>query len=557
MDNARLLLSTLETVVIRFEQSVKARLWLLISIFVTAILVLLFQGVSALRGVGLAATHMGNGKDIVADILPPPLYLIETHLIAHELQEAPFAERKALANRFIQLKKDYIDRNAYWQSKSSDIDPAVITALFGQQKQSADAYWKTLEADYLPAILENRMDEAERAFKELTSLYERHRLGVDATVKSASSWAEAGLSELSATVERALVIFSVVAAASIIIGIIVSQLMMRSIVVPLSRLQDSIGTTEASSDFTRTVPVEHADEVGKTAASFNQLLSTLRAAFSQIQDGVIQIHEAAGKLSSSSNQQAANAGHQSAAASSMAATIEQVSVSIHHVSESALQAALASKQSGDLSKRGGDVIREAVVEIEKISDTVHGISLAIEDLGQQSQQISSVVQVIKEVAEQTNLLALNAAIEAARAGEQGRGFAVVADEVRKLAERTSMATDDIASMIQAIQSASAKAIHSVSTAVEQANGGVTLAQEAGQAINQIEDGARHVIELVDDISTALAQQSAASHDIAAHVEKVAQMAEENSGASGENADATVQLEKLASHMHEVVAKFKI
>lgn len=203
------------------------------------------------------------------------------------------------------------------------------------------------------------------------------------------------------------------------------------------------------------------------------------------------------------------------------------------------------------------MIRSAASEMTVIADAVRQISSSIEDLGNQSTAISSVVQVIKEVAEQTNLLALNAAIEAARAGEQGRGFAVVADEVRKLAERTALATGEIGKMIAAIQSSSKLAVTAMSSAVDQATGGVALAEKAGNAIKQIEAGVDEVVALVNSISSSLAEQTAAGNDIGVHVEKVARMTEENSASAGTAASSAVQLEQLAGDMRHVVDKFII
>jgi methyl-accepting chemotaxis protein len=241
----------------------------------------------------------------------------------------------------------------------------------------------------------------------------------------------------------------------------------------------------------------------------------------------------------------------------MAATVEQVTVSINHVSESAREALEISRKSGDLSSQGGNIIHNAATEMKQIAETVRLTSSTIEDLGQQSNQISSVVQVIKDVADQTNLLALNAAIEAARAGEQGRGFAVVADEVRKLAERTTKATEEITHMIATIQNSAHAAVASMGEAVEQVGGGVALAEQAGDAINQIKEGAGQVITVVNDISSALVEQSSASNDIASHVERVAQMSEENSAAAGETASAANHLEQLSGTMRAAVSRFRI
>jgi methyl-accepting chemotaxis protein len=241
----------------------------------------------------------------------------------------------------------------------------------------------------------------------------------------------------------------------------------------------------------------------------------------------------------------------------MAAAVEEMTVSINHVSDSAREAVEISRNSGKLSTEGGEITHKAAAEMSQIAETVRNTAQAIEELGQQSNQISSIVQVIKDVADQTNLLALNAAIEAARAGEQGRGFAVVADEVRKLAERTTKATEEITQMIASMQHSAHAAVATMETAVDQVGGGVTLANQAGSAIIQIKNGAEHVVDVVNDISSALAEQSSASNDIASQVEKVAQMTEENSAAAAETASAANTLHDLAGTMQTAVSRFRI
>ena len=195
--------------------------------------------------------------------------------------------------------------------------------------------------------------------------------------------------------------------------------------------------------------------------------------------------------------------------------------------------------------------------MDTISETVAKASEVIKALGEESQQISSVVQVIKEVADQTNLLALNAAIEAARAGEQGRGFAVVADEVRKLAERTAQSTGDISAMIGKIQVSATEAVEEMDLVVQQVEAGQSSAQEAGELIRHIHAEAQNVSAAVTGISNALREQSQASQDVARHVESIAQMTDENNAAAEETASGSKLLSKLAQEMAAVVAQFKI
>jgi methyl-accepting chemotaxis protein len=346
-------------------------------------------------------------------------------------------------------------------------------------------------------------------------------------------------------------------AGGVVLSLLLASWIIRSIAGPLNQMRLTITAVEKNGDFTQRIQAGGTDEIGQTAKSFNHLMGTLQEILHQVLGNVEKVTDAARTLAATSTQVASSSAHQSEAAASMAATVQEVTVSINHISASAREALNISQKSGDLSRQGGDIIHNTATEMEKIAETVRQTSLSIEELGQRSNHISSVVQVIKEVADQTNLLALNAAIEAARAGEQGRGFAVVADEVRKLAERTTKATGEIAEMIVAMQSSAHSAVDTMGTAVGQVGGGVAKAQQAGGAITQIREGAEQVVRVVNDISAALVEQSSASNDIATHVEKVAQMSEENSTAANQSAQAAKHLEELADRMRTSMANFRI
>jgi methyl-accepting chemotaxis protein len=195
--------------------------------------------------------------------------------------------------------------------------------------------------------------------------------------------------------------------------------------------------------------------------------------------------------------------------------------------------------------------------MQKIAGVVTNSSTAITSLGEQSHQISNIVNVIKEIADQTNLLALNAAIEAARAGEQGRGFAVVADEVRKLAERTAQSTQEIAAMIQGIQGSTDDAVGGMAQGIACVDEGVEMVGQAGSSMERIQEGVQKVLSSVGDISVALKEQSATSHLIAQNVQSIAQMTEETSTIVKEVSVSADRLEQMAMQLKQTVGQFKL
>ena len=288
-----------------------------------------------------------------------------------------------------------------------------------------------------------------------------------------------------------------------------------------------------------------------------EMQETLRTMIRSILNNAATLSTASSQLLTTFENVSEHAQQHGESASSMAAAVEEMTVSIDQVAENAQEAHSISMQASELSTEGTHIIESAASEMQKISDAVQSSATVIEDLGRHSEQISSIVNTIKEIADQTNLLALNAAIEAARAGEQGRGFAVVADEVRKLAERTSLSTTEIASMVGKIQNGTRSAVSSMQSGVVQAGKGVELATQAGNSINEIRSGSMRVTEVVNSISEAIREQVTASSEIAKSVEKVAQMSEENAVAMKDTTQSTHHLKQLSSSLNDSVSRFKL
>ncbi|MCV4262568.1 methyl-accepting chemotaxis protein [Pseudomonas capsici] len=323
-----------------------------------------------------------------------------------------------------------------------------------------------------------------------------------------------------------------------------------------ARLQMAIdaATAIANSKLDTTIDTSSHDELPK---AFDRMQNRLRETIQQINQAANQLVVAVQQISGASTQLSGAIQEQSTSASMMAATIEELTVSIHHVSENADEAHQIASHSGQQSREGAHVIENTLSSMSGIAKTVQHSSAQVADLGQHSEHISSIIGVIQGIADQTNLLALNAAIEAARAGEQGRGFAVVADEVRLLAQNTGKSTKEIAGMIEKIQAGVRETVETMRNGVEEVNQGVTMAGTAGQAIIEIRDSSSKVLHVVDQISFALREQTAASQDVARSVERSAQMAEQNNQSIQELLKTSSNLDNLATGLQREVAKFQV
>ena len=303
----------------------------------------------------------------------------------------------------------------------------------------------------------------------------------------------------------------------------------------------------------------HLDDApsGSLLNTLGLMVGSLRQLVSEINNDANRLVANAEQIAHASDEVAHAAEQQADATSAMAAAIEELTVSSNHISDSARETAHDTNEAVQLSGQGAARVHQASQAIQKISTTVSDASGRIRALEERAKQVSSIANVIKDIAGQTNLLALNAAIEAARAGEQGRGFAVVADEVRKLAERTSSATTEIEQMILGIQQDTVGAVDAMSAALPEVQEGVQLANSASESLLAIEDGARRTLERVGEVADATQEQSAASTSIAQRVEQIANMVEETTTTIRNTATTAHQLEGIAINLKQLVGKFKV
>ncbi len=303
-------------------------------------------------------------------------------------------------------------------------------------------------------------------------------------------------------------------------------------------------------------PEKEDDDIGKLFLGFNKSVKNI----TRIIDSVIQTVEAtasaSAQISSSAEQMAAGAHEQSSQAAEVTAAVEEMSKTIMDTSKNSSIAADAAKHAGEVAKEGDNAVNQTIEGMNRIALVVKKSADTVQALGTNSSQIGEIIQVIDDIADQTNLLALNAAIEAARAGEQGRGFAVVADEVRKLAERTTKATKEIAGMITQIQRDTEGAVSSMEEGTQEVEKGKLLADKSGESLKEIIKGTEKVADVITQVAAASEEQSAMSEEITKNIEGINSVTHESAAGVQQIAKASEDLNRLTINLQQLISKFK-
>lgn len=512
--------------------------------------------INTVRIKGESYTNIILGKDLIADILPPPEYIIEARLVTLEILETKNrAEYDALEAKFTQLQKDFEQRQQYWEKHK--FDEKIYQIITGEVKRSGEVYFSSVQKDLFPLIKEGRYEEAKSlAHGRLETIYDNHRVAIDKLVELATQYAENTETASDETVSNGFTTMAFVVILGIIAILGTLFLTSNRIIQRLNAFNVTINQIAKNHDFSHSIKVDGDDELAHMSHGIDGLVTLLRSTFQTIR--------------SSSNENLSISAELSATTKSIGLSAEEESkIVIQTTSDSdnmmkMMHSSVAKTQTvKEKAFHALENLEEAqsalMTTIEQLSLTVQSegeINDRLNALSQEASQVKTVLSVIADIADQTNLLALNAAIEAARAGEHGRGFAVVADEVRKLAERTQKSLVETNATINVI-------VQSINDITDQMNNNTQRIEKLSEASAEVSQYTETAVEALDSTVNAIETLSQEIHHNASTTEEIIHkiqsihlLSTKNTRSVEEIAQATQHLHQMTENLSEKISVFK-
>ena len=547
------------------NMTIKARLIMLVSVIMVigiAVTVTTYIGFTNLQS---ATQDIAERRILLIRTVNKIMYALadERAQILLALQHNPNSEVAKLHDHPISKHFDLIETDKAKLDEYFDIMDKNVHSENGRKRleelvAARKAYGAGGLLIALTALKDGKYDEAERLLltKVNPNLEAVLKVGHDAAEHESENAENATKEAIAAAhTSEMLLIFGMLLSG--VAGIGLGYSIISGVARSTGDMNEAMSRTAADGDLTRHVPVHGTDEVAQSAIAYNGLIDSFRKVISHVHQSADSVIATATQLSAASTQITQGSQAQSEAAASTAAAVEEMTVSITSVSENTNEVRKLSEQSLSKTRAGNQSTNEMIKDVSQVEATVNQIASSVNEFITSARTIASMTQQVKDIADQTNLLALNAAIEAARAGEQGRGFAVVADEVRKLAEKSAQSANEIDRITQSLEQQSTSVEKSVQEGLQSLQSTQHHVDEVSNVLAEAGSAVEKSAAGVNDIASSVSEQSLASNEIARHVESIAQMAEENHAAISQSEQGIVNLSELARDLQQAVSKFRV
>lgn len=508
---------------------------------------------SDLRDLNGQLFHVSHFGEINSKLLTARLdlvYMMALEDVAKVKEKFDDYHKQVAAIRSLLKEVEKVDLNQEEKLKVSSLNDG-IEAYVVQGTKLGEMLISARNSNDMPAISEAIRFGSEK----VAPLYKKPADVIESLVTGNVKEAEETFKAADKAAQSGIVINSIIISGAILLSAIFCLLIARGITRSLAEVLNTMAAI-ADGDLTARSYITSSDEMGLLGKEMNIMADKLSSIIRKVSDNSLFVSSAAIQMHSTAEQMSTSTEELAAQASTIATACEEMSATSSEIARNCHNAANDSAKANDAARIGAQVVEETVSVMGRIADRVRSTAQTVETLGSRSDQIGQIIGTIEDIADQTNLLALNAAIEAARAGEQGRGFAVVADEVRALAERTTRATREIGEMIKSIQSETKSAVSAMDEGVRQVEQGTIEAAKSGEALNHILDQIASVTSQVNQIAVAAEEQTATTMEINNNIQQITEVAHITSTSSHEEAAAANQLAKLAEDLKGMVEQFK-
>ncbi|HPX60290.1 MAG TPA: methyl-accepting chemotaxis protein [Deltaproteobacteria bacterium] len=497
-----------------------------------------------------------QGKDLVADILPPPEYIIESYLTTFQAFDSKDPTTIRLHfDTFKRLRTEYEERQVYWNKELAEGEVKQLMTV--DAAKAARDFFSSAEKEFFPAL--GRSDHAAASLilhNSLTPSYNAHRLAIDRIVKITNARNEQIERETNRMLSHYNWIMITLVTVVLAVASLFSYLVINSI---HSTISNCAGITDriAKGDLSVDITVSGHGAIRRLFESIATMTLQLRDIVGQVALTTSSLAIEANSLQTASHQIALSSSSIASRTGGVTSSVEELASTSNEISSNCRSVAACSVNASNLASSSTVIVQDTISGMNSIAGNVKATSEIIDSLGTRSEQIGQIIETISDIADQTNLLALNAAIEAARAGEQGRGFAVVADEVRALAERTTRATREITGMIENIQKETAQAVSCMEQGVREVENGSDASMRSGQALDGIRNEVDQVTSQIDQIATAAEQQTAATNGISNDIGHIAVAIQATAEEANKVEQSATQLSGLTTQLEKLVARFSM